>query len=167
MTLFCRAGAVLGGPSVCRRPILSAADAEALGLKFGPWCDQHGRQLVNVRDARKSSEITTTIDGVKTAKQPQTRAERKAATEERRRLMAADVVDYVLRADRHPVKRKELAAALGIKENTLSRCYEFVDDERVVFVPGAWYGWYLADNAPTRSGYYAPNAVPDDLKGAG
>jgi hypothetical protein len=144
----CRSGATLGGPTVCDLPVLSAEDADDLGLKYGPWCRQHGEQLIRGRSERKSSEVTTTIDGVLTAQQPQTIKDRKASTEERRRLLAADLVEYVVASDTHPLTRKKIAAALGVTDNSLSRSYPYVDDPRVVFVPGHWGGWRLADPAP-------------------
>lgn len=44
----CRSGAVLGGPSICRAPVLSEDDAEALGVS-PKWCADHAAVLARVK----------------------------------------------------------------------------------------------------------------------
>src|SRR4051812_28050229 len=44
----CRAGAVLDGPALCGNPVLSRAEADALGLT-PKWCAVHAEPLARVK----------------------------------------------------------------------------------------------------------------------
>jgi CRP-like cAMP-binding protein len=125
----CRAGAVLGGPSLCRNPVISEEDAARMGLG-ARWCLEHAESLARVRAQVHRKKFDPTV-----VRRPQpTPSPRERRTAEER---AADLASFVQARGR--VTREAAEQELGVSPRTLSRVMAVAKQRRWCKVErGGW-----------------------------
>jgi hypothetical protein len=173
MTSSCRMGANFRGPSICDGVVIDAERAAELDVS-PIWCDTYGHATIIAAAKRSMSgresikaKSTSTAAAQETRPQLPAGPSNKLAAyrtrlaeeaQERADAVADSLVEYVVGAGTWPVSRKAAAQHVGGDNAAFRRALaSAIDAGRIVV---------LTQAGPRRSGYYAPGAVPDDLKPA-